>query len=227
VHEVELSPCWISKYEMTQGQWERVLGANPSRWHPDGELQGVTLRHPVETVDWHEARRALAMLGLQLPSEAQWEYACRAGTTAPFSCAREELADHANLADRVYASIFRSTVVTGDWSDGFGGHAPVGSLAPNPWGLHDMHGNVWEWCLDGYREDSYQHAPPVDPVAPWQDTATRVYRGGSFNGTPIRARSAYRFYYSPSLADGDLGLRPAASLAPQVGDPRSAAAGGG
>jgi formylglycine-generating enzyme required for sulfatase activity len=214
VHEVQLSPFFLSKYEMTQGQWLRVTGQNPSRWPPGGQLGGVTLQHPVETVDWHTARRVLGRLGLTLPSEAQWEFGCRGGSAGPFSCPAAELKAHANLADRAYGRAFTRGVTLMEWDDGFQFHAPAGSFEPNALGLHDMHGNLWEWCLDGYEEGFYRDSPPADPVARWRGATHRVLRGGSFMDNARFARSSHRAYDDPQNAADTLGLRPAKGIAP-------------
>ncbi len=97
-------------------------------------------------------------------------------------------------------------------ADSFVRHAPVGSLAPNAWGLYDVHGNVWEWCLDRYEADFYGHSPPVDPVAQGRSAASRVNRGSCFSDTSLRARSAHRSLDTPSNARDTLGIRPARAI---------------
>jgi len=172
-------------------------------------LSGITLRHPVESVDWNQCRLVLGRLGLDLPSEAQWGYGCRAGSGRPFSCPEGELAAHANLADQAHSLTFTTEILPEKWNDGFGGHAPVGSFSPNDFGLHDVHGNVWEWCLDGYQAGFYAQSPLVDPASPWQGAANRVARGGGFDSTAVSARSALRDRATPSGARVNLGVRPA------------------
>jgi formylglycine-generating enzyme required for sulfatase activity len=98
--------------------------------------------------------------------------------------------------------------------DGQTVHAEVGSYRANPFGLHDVYGNVWEWCLDGYDGGFYGRGPKVDPVVPWTGSPAGVYRGGGFNAAAVIARSAYRGYYAPEFADGGLGVRPARGITP-------------
>ena len=214
VHEVALSPYFLSKYEMTQGQWERFVGVNPSRYGPGENFGGkvTTLMHPVEQVSWDVCVRVLGRLDLVMPSEAQWEYGARAFADTPWSSGpeKEALGLVANLADAfAQANGGASSWIYESWSDGYTVHAPVGSFGPNEFGLCDMHGNVWEWCLDGYDQNFYGSSPPTDPVSPFVGSATRVYRGGSFVNTAVYARSALRFSSSPPSADNSLGVRPA------------------
>ncbi|MCP3919881.1 MAG: formylglycine-generating enzyme family protein [bacterium] len=168
VHEVRLSALFLSKYEMTQAQWERFMGRNPSHYRPDVRLSlGTTLENPVESLSWHECVQALEWMGLALPSKAQWEYGCRGGTTTPFACPEIELEHYTNLGEQAYANKFRETIVPETWNDGFAAHAAVGSFRPNPFGLHDVHGNVREWCADGYSEgDMYLSTVQEDPLRP-------------------------------------------------------------
>ncbi|MBI4570177.1 MAG: formylglycine-generating enzyme family protein, partial [Planctomycetes bacterium] len=136
-HRVNVSAFLMGKYEVTQHQWQAVMGSNPS------EFTNAGLDAPVETVSWDDCQKFCEKAGLRLPSEAEWEYACRAGTTTRYSFGDAESA----LAE--YA-----------WHDANSGGTthPVGQKKPNGWGLYDMHGNVWEWCEDWYH-DSYNGAP--------------------------------------------------------------------
>ncbi|MBI1382383.1 MAG: SUMF1/EgtB/PvdO family nonheme iron enzyme [Planctomycetaceae bacterium] len=224
VHEVELAPFLLSKYEVTQGQWLRWTGGNPSDYVP-GDIvggAGFSLVHPVEQVSWVEARRALREFHLDLPTEAQWEYGARAGTTWPWSSGPTEtsLDGAANLADRHAANHGGATAWTySEWlDDGHTVHAPVGSFAPNPFGLLDMHGNVWEWVRDG--QSSYsQPAAPVDGLRaelgdPELETARVLARGGGFFNPPQALRSSERYLMRPIQATRSLGLRPARALVP-------------
>ncbi|TAE92057.1 MAG: formylglycine-generating enzyme family protein [Verrucomicrobia bacterium] len=184
---------WMAKTEVTQAQWQAVMGSNPS------EFQGENL--PVEHVSWNDAQEFLqklnALIGSEdggkmvLPTESQWEYACRAGEAGPFSGGTiDEVAWH---------------------SDNSGSNThPVGTKKSNEWGLYDMHGNVWEWCQDWYDD---QLAGGVDPRGPTSG-ATRVIRGGSWSYFAFFCRAADRNYDPPSYADNGLGFRVARSLAP-------------
>jgi len=185
-HEVLVSPFYIDKYLVTQEQYQKVMGANPSRWKGD--------KNPVEQVRWSDAvrfcnkRSELEGLqpcydlktwtcnfdanGYRLPTEAEWEYACRAGTTTAyfFGDAPSKLGDYA-------------------WFDkNSGGHPrPVGQKQSNSWGLYDMCGNVWEWCNDFYKVDYYQEAPREHPRGPAQGAES--------------CRSGYRYNENPGYSD--------------------------
>jgi formylglycine-generating enzyme required for sulfatase activity/serine/threonine protein kinase len=217
VHEVALSPYFISKYELTQGQWLHVTGASPSIYPLDSS--GDARLHPVEQVSWLDCTEWLPRAGLALPSEAQWECAARGGTETPWwtGSERESLREqHAvNLADQTAARTGVPWESLADWpelDDGFGAHAPVGTFAPNPFGLHEVAGNLWELCLDGYDVAFYLHSPSSDPVSPWKDASGYVTRGGSFSGAALHARSAVRLAATPYFADSSLGVRPVRSI---------------
>jgi formylglycine-generating enzyme required for sulfatase activity len=166
-----------------QALWQAVMSTNPSRFIGDD-------RRPVERVSWHDAqaflRRIAALrpgLDLSLPSEAEWEYACRAGTITPFSFGTEITPDQVN-----YNYVTRNTDRKKSPSKRT---APVGSLPANPWGLHEMHGNVSEWCADGRR--SYDATPQIDPRGPESVEHThRAMRGGSWGSGARSVRSTYR-----------------------------------
>ncbi len=223
VHEVRLSPYFLSKYEMTQGQWERFVGKNPSNYGPlhwskrsNREGKGWTALHPVEQVTWLECAAAMARLGLALPSEAQWENAARGGTHGVFSTGPDlaSLAGSANLAD-LYAKTHGMDGLSSwekDLDDGNTVHAEVGSYRANAYGLHDVHGNLWEWCSDGFDTLYYRRSPAVDPVAPIEGVAGRVFRGGGFGEVAENVRCAVRGLDAPDYRSNDLGLRPARAL---------------
>jgi sulfatase modifying factor 1 len=177
-------------------------------WHHPGYPQGET--HPVVNVTWHDAQAFCAWLSkkegrvYRLPTEAEWEYACRAGTTARFvrGDSPEDLKSIANVADQGLAGRWDTSTVRKygldpkvirfqAWEDGFAFTAPVGSFDPNPLGLYDMLGNVGEFCADGYQRDYYKESPERDPTGPEKKAAGHVVRGGTFlNGTTlIRATS--------------------------------------
>jgi serine/threonine protein kinase/formylglycine-generating enzyme required for sulfatase activity len=223
VHEVELSAFLLSKYEMTQGQWLRLAGRNPSfygphNWGPEwlaGSRQS-SLLHPIELVSWHDCMEWLPRAGLSLPSEAQWEFGARGGTQTAWwmGAEKESLAGKANLADK-YALEHGGSAWGGHelWlDDGATGHAPIGTYAANAFGLHEVHGNLWEWCLDGYDASSYARSSRLDPVSAWVGAANRVARGGGFSNAAINARSANRGYYAPTSAPISLGARPALGI---------------
>ena len=210
VHQVTLTPFFLSKYEMTQGQWLRLTADNPSGYQPPSP----SLLHPVEQIDWNSSMETCKRLGLTLPTEAQWEYGARGGTTSVWWTGneRESLGtqEAANVADQTAESYSNWPVLFEAWNDGYLVHASVGRFAPNAFGLYNVHGNVWEWCLDGYGR--YRRGTAVDPLSDPSGSPRRGNRGGSFGNTAVYARSALRFFNLPVTADDDLGLRPARAL---------------
>jgi formylglycine-generating enzyme required for sulfatase activity len=213
-----LSPFLLSKYELTQGQWLRLTGQNPSQfvgkeYSPRFNRAGrsADLTHPVQSVSWTEARAVLERHGLTLPTEAQWEYAARAGTTTTWwtGATPTDLARAANLLDQWAKANGYPSGEHEAWDDGNTVPAPVGSYDPNPFGFHDVHGNVWEWCLDAYLEYAYSHGQTDDPLVPTYAAETRVYRGGSFNSSAAPSRCAFRSWGTPELVGPYLGVRPA------------------
>jgi len=216
VHEVVLSPFFLSKYEMTQGQWLRFAGSNPS-FYRAGEAVG-SLMHPVELVSWYDCIGLLRRLGLLLPTEAQWEYGARGNTGTVWWTGdeQESLRGAANLADQ---SALRAKAPWADvqaWpdlDDGYAGHAPVDAFLPNPFGLFNVHGNLWEWCLDGFDTDYYSRSPMMDPLCDPADSAFRIARGGAFGYSAVLARSASRAVTAPTNSNGFTGLRPARAIA--------------
>ncbi len=215
VELVSLGAFFISKYEMTQSQW-MALGdqVNPSGWQPDAAPVTVTLAHPVEKVSWTECVELLAPYGLLLPTEAQWEYACRGGTTTPWWTGSEDLSlsGKVNCAD----SAARNQHLAADLRlhDGYMLHAPVDALAANPFGLHHVAGNVLEWCQDVMMY--YHEAQPraedglrIGPVV-----KEHVYRGGDYTESPLRCRSTHRRQGNVDQRVNTLGLRPARRVLP-------------
>jgi formylglycine-generating enzyme required for sulfatase activity len=169
--------------------------------------------HPVVNVSWNDAVAFCEWLsrvegqGYRLPSEAEWEYACRARTTTRYFSGddQESLAAVGNVADGTAKTKYP------DWRtiaarDGFVFTAPVGRFRPNAFGLYDMHGNVWEWCRDGYDRDYYKQSPLEDPPGPPQ-ALWRVFRGGSWYFTPWACRSACRLGFPSDSRDYDRGFR--------------------
>lgn len=207
---------WLSTYQVTQAQYEAVMGHNPSTNLSSGP------QAPAENFSWHEAlefcrrltdrERARGSIPrgweYTLPTEAQWEYACRAGTTTRWSFGdnEREFYRHGNFNDK------RGNFGTDSDPSQDDGHkytAPVGSYLPNPWGFYDMHGNVNEWCRDAIDPENcnYPAGPVTDPLV--TRGPFRVDRGGSFDYAAALCRSADRDAFQPTGRDYDLGLRPA------------------
>lgn len=216
---VELKPFFLSKYELTQAQVLRVAGRNPSACFAGDPRYGVTSLHPVENLAFDESQRLMRVLGLCLPTEAQWEWAAGSGADTPWhsGTAPEAVAGYANVADRSgidEGSVLPSEAATApDFDDGFPIHAPVGSLKPNSFGLHDTMGNVREWCRDTGPFE-YRHGLKQIETGEriYQDDGTRAVRGGSFAVSVLRCRSAARDQVGPLLHGSDLGLRPAREI---------------
>ncbi|MFM8980091.1 MAG: formylglycine-generating enzyme family protein [Planctomycetia bacterium] len=225
---VTLARFYLSVHEVTNAQYRKKEAG-----HDSGQVEagGKAYRldgpqQPVVLVDHEEAREYASWLTARseagqvyaLPSEAQWEYACRAGTSARWSFGDRlsDLPRHGNFADRLAPALealeeWRDDTV----DDGHAVAAPVGSYPANAWGLHDMHGNVWEWCADDWHE-SYAGAP-ADGRA-WIDSpraAQRVLRGGSWSNTARSLRSAHRAVAVPSGRGDFLGFRLARAVTAQ------------
>jgi formylglycine-generating enzyme required for sulfatase activity len=193
-HQVRISQSfYLGKYQVTQAEWQAVMGENPSSFKGDPN-------RPVENVSWNEVQQFIRKLNekegsnkYRLPTEAEWEYAARAGTTTAYSFgdAPDQLGEYA-------------------WFDDNSGNTthPVGQLKPNPWGLYDMHGNVFEWVEDWYGK--YPAEPVTDPTGPPLG-ADRVLRGGSCCVGADYCRSAYRRDWLPATRLDGLGFRLARS----------------
>lgn len=184
-------------------------------WKNPGFIQ--TDQHPVVNVTWNDATAFCEWLSrkegvtYRLPTEAEWEYACRAGTTTPFSVGSngEDLAKVGNVCDeslRIKFGVERDKTAAIAANDGFVFTAPVGQFEPNAFHLFDMHGNVQEWCLDWHTVQYYQHSPPQDPLGPIRGEF-RVFRGSSWLSTPIFCRSANRSRYPPNYCSNKIGFR--------------------
>lgn len=195
---------YMSIYPVTQSQYERVMGRNPSFFHQPRNVPGHGVGDlPVESVSWYDAERfchKLAHYGdeesmgrrYRLPTEAEWEYACRAGTESPFSCGDSLSAKEAHFTD------------PGPHNQGK--PIPVGQFPPNPFGLFDMHGNVLEWVSDWYDEYYYFDSPGNDPIGPTAGD-TKVIRGGSWACPPLGCRSAARKAQNPDKPCNTIGFR--------------------
>ena len=188
---------YLGKYEVTQGQWEAVMGTRP--WQGRQYVQS-NANHPAVYVSWNDAQAFVQKLNeaagrtwYRLPTEAEWEYACRAGTTTRWSFGDDE----SKLGDYAW-------YMANAWDVGLQYAQPVGTKLPNPWGLYDMHGNVWEWIQDRY--GSYTSGSKVDPTGAPTDSG-RVARGGSFSNPAWLVRSANRDRYAPSSGSLGFGFR--------------------
>lgn len=218
VHRVTLSAFLMSKFEMTQGQWKRATMHNPSQLQPDGDAAGAEAVHPVENVSWNNASEILWRLGMALPTEAQWEYAARGGTDTPWwtGDTPASLAGAANLADRAYREHGGPLYANAEMSidDGYGPtHAPVGQFRPNPFGLHDVLGNVAEWCYDAYGSYSLRARGISGKRESGRgESGYRVNRGGSFDDGPGSLRCSARGRAAIEYRAGTLGVRPAREL---------------
>ncbi|MDR1837187.1 MAG: formylglycine-generating enzyme family protein [Treponema sp.] len=227
-HQVTVNSFSMSRHEVTQREYQEIMGTNPSNFRGD-DL-------PVENVSWYDAveycnrrseREGLMPAytidkgrsdpnnqnsndnvrwlitwnrnanGYRLPTEAEWEYACRVGTVTPFSTGNNITANLANYdGNYPYNNNSRETYRQRTTA--------VGSFAPNPWGLYDMHGNVWEWCWDWY--GNYSSGAQTDPQGAVSGSY-RVMRGGSWSSSGQFLRSAGRGGITPSARDGDVGFR--------------------
>jgi len=211
VHRVLLEPLFLSKYEMTRAQWLRLMGPNANLEFAKGDMPAglpVTERNPMTNITWEAALEACTRLGLGLPTEAQWEYASRAGKATRWWTGDDvrSLQGAANVADAFARRKGAAFDCSLEIDDGNLSHAPVGTFRPNPFGLHDMVGNVWEWCHDGLAE--YGSAPRAGDGLRIGEETRRVYRGGSFSMPAGFARVSQRGFLPASAQDGTIGVRP-------------------
>jgi len=222
-HLVSVKPFFMGKYPVTQAQWEAVANLPKINQflHPDPSIIKAADK-PVEQISWDDAIEFCARLSqhtgreYRLPSEAEWEYACRAGTTTPFhfgETCTTELANYSGIDWEYMGKICsRGAYGAGPKGQDRRETTPVGSfLVANSFGLYDMHGNIREWCADFWHEN-YQNAP-TDGSA-WVtdgDSEKRVLRGGSWNTSPTKCRSAFRSFLEANAALYDVGFRVACS----------------
>lgn len=218
VHEVELSQAYyLSRYPVTQRQYAAVTGSNPANFTAG---DGGGLDHPVECVSWGNATAFCELLGqreaevaagrtYRLPTEAQWEHACRAGSVTPFACGATLTARYANFDGRhPYGAAAPGPYL--------GRTSRVGSYPANAFGVYDMHGNVWEWCADYYEERYYTRKARRNPTGP--RTGTRVAtRGGSYTNHAALCRSASRdYWYGQHYSRDNIGFRVVLAVAPGI-----------
>ncbi len=193
-HRVSIShPFYLGRYEVTQEQWMAVMGGvNPSNF--------LSLDRPVDEVSWNDIQLFIERLNkkeqgqlYRLPTEAEWEYAARAGSDTAYAYGDDP--EGVQLGQYAWYEL----------NSGKQSH-PVGSLRPNGWGFYDMHGNVTEWVQDRYDKDYYSKGPEENPKGP-ATGRKRVVRGGSWINQAYSCRSAFRGYYSPDYTDSDFGFR--------------------
>jgi formylglycine-generating enzyme required for sulfatase activity len=214
VHEVCLKEFELGKFEVTQEEWRRVMvhNRNPSQYEGD--------RNPLESISWNEAQTFILLMNVfgrryyRLPSEAEWEYAARAGT----STARywgdhvDDGCEYEKMAGLSLKKAMPDAVVA-NCDNGLAAPAPVGSFKPNPWGLYDILGNVAEWVEDCY-VPNYDKAPRDGSAVTTEDCSTAVVRGGSWNVSPRYLRAAVRFEQGPESRYLNLGFRVASTVPP-------------
>ena len=218
-HRVRITkPFYMGVHEVTQEQYQRIMEVRPSYFSstpnhfslpPDASRELVgrdTGGFPVERVSWTDAMEFCQLLSAKeerqysLPTEAQWEYACRAGTSTPFAFGEEASSEPgANFShDYTYGGVEKPMFL--------GRTTAVGSYPPNAWGLYDMHGNVSEWCRDWYSGNFYTDSPLDDPAGPAAGSG-RVIRGGAYFTAPRLCRSANRGILEPQSYDNHVGFR--------------------
>jgi formylglycine-generating enzyme required for sulfatase activity len=195
-HKVKISkPFYLGIFEVTQQQWADVMGDQPSMYKGKD--------NPVEMVNWEDVQEFITRLNqkeghsrYRLPTEAEWEYAARAGSTSAYYFGNDgaQLADYAWFADNSSNSTH-----------------PVGQKRPNAWGLHDMLGNVWEWLGDRFNGTYYENSPFEDPSGPTSGTR-RVLRGSSFGSSALQCQTTRRLSFSPALSSDEFGFRLALSV---------------
>jgi formylglycine-generating enzyme required for sulfatase activity len=221
-HEVQITgPFYLGVCQVTQRQWKAVMGGNPSSFCAVGggrnKVRGLdTDDFPVEQTSWDDVQEFLTRLAARpqeaeagrtyrLPTEAEWEYACRAGTTTPFHFGDDLLPTQATFeatpspGAKTRRSLLRRPT-------------PVGSYRPNAFGLFDVHGNVWEWCSDWYDKHFYSKSEPADPRGPEASTGLRVLRGGSWQMNPALCRAAKRVRNDPGHRSNVYGFRVACDV---------------
>jgi len=230
-HKVRITkPFYLGVHEVTQAEYEKVTGKNPSSFAKGGKeadrVSGKdTSNHPAEFVNWDEAVEFCKRLSVKegktyrLPTDAEWEYACRAGTTTVYSFGdgSSQLGEYAWFGNNSGDQLLDADAIFKPGSDNYRKRLdannckphPVGRKKPNAWGLFDMHGNVWEWCADWYDKDYYADSPTDDPPGP-ETGSYRVFRGGGWALVAGTCRAAVRHGLAPHIRVGVLGFRVAA-----------------
>lgn len=203
LHQACVDSFWLGKYEVTQEQWLKIMGKNNSEF-----VQGGT--YPVDKISWNDARKFAQKLAendsnfytFRLPTEAEWEYASRAGGNAMYSFGNRITDSQANYNASVAYEFGEKGVYRKKTT-------PVGSFPPNGFGLYDMHGNVYEWCEDWYDPNFYRStsATKTNPVNLNNVTGKKVLRGGSWFCYPWFLRNANRFSYKPMIHLSNFGMR--------------------
>jgi formylglycine-generating enzyme required for sulfatase activity len=237
-HEVEITrPYYLGKHEVTVGQFRAFVQDAHYRTEAERDGKGgrafdglefvqkpeftwknlhfaQTVDHPVVVVTWGDAVAFCDWLSrkegktYRLPTEAQWEYACRSGAKTRFCIGdnEEDLKAVGNIADASLKKKWVAMTWGTGWDDGFPFTAPVGKFQANAFGLHDMHGNAWEWCADWYGEDYYSKSPRQDPQGP-ANGKERIARGGAWSTQPKFCRSAFRDWHEPAYRSDCVGFR--------------------
>jgi len=208
-HKVCLDEFWMGIHEVTQSEWQKVMDFNPAVFQDSPD-------YPVDMVSWDDAQLFVDKLNeanntsqFRLPSEAEWEYAARAGTTTArhWGDGEKDACAYANVMDQKGKERYGKQIGSSfDCHDGYVQTSPVGKYQPNAFGLHDMLGNVNEWVQDWYDEKYYAKSPRDNPLGPETGTQ-KVDRGGSWWYVPYRVRSAYRVSYDPDYRNNAVGFR--------------------
>lgn len=190
MHKVEITGFWLGRFPVTQGEWMQIMGSNPSKFQ-------LSDRHPVDNVSWYDVQEFIAKLNerteviYRLPTEAEWEYGCRSGTSSRYYFGNEDAAAQQYAWFALNAN---------------GSTHPVGEKLANSWGFHDMSGNVWEWVADWYGSEYYSQSPDSNPQGP--DTGIdRITRGGGWYGGSVSLRPAFRRNIPPGTRRDGTGFR--------------------
>ena len=205
IHQVNMpNGFWLGRTEVTQDQWQKIMGSEEIHPEKPSPFRGINPAYPKVSISYFDIERFLEKLNelsreyrFRLPTEAEWEYACRAGTTTTFSYG---LSLHDSLAN------FNAEMPSKYSSLGnrLEHPEPVGSYAPNQWGLYDMHGNVWEWVSDWYAP--YSREEETNPTGP-KEGKEKVIRGGSWSFGAMNAKSSFRKTHEPGLWGFSIGFR--------------------